>query len=853
MGMQAVLKFLNFLVANKVILLNLAGLAAVYAVLQLWAWLVYGPKDTVGNGITIGQAKAFDNRSLQLRIERLSASLANLKVVNQNVTENLATLQRQTTSKSSRSLTLEAKATPGTAGDNESAAATGNGKGGATKATESDEETQSETKPAVALAASDVLSDQLNLASQILNLETLYERSLTDRLLGEKTRLQTVLGFQVSITPPRGCENSVAVAEVAVRMPDDKPISLVALIPQEKTYNAQTVSTSAQSIGGSAVASVLTLGFTSKGESRQLFIHRDSDTIAFERDARSQPTLFENDSAATVFGWEFRPVLGRSSVTAGTRQMLAVIAVPTEELETESEISLQIQTRSYWRHFNRRTQTTSGKWSWLPWRVDRSRKIDSEVQDLIIPNTARIQGALAPRVKEIKWVNSGADRATVIVKGWNFFSGTKVVIGGKTYREEDGSLTLKSHQALEFETTIAALATGDCVLSGRFGSSTQFIVETEKRIASLGIDQAEIAPGSSTKEVYIKVDIKGLDADGLEVDLVVKDIQKLPEPILFVGTEAIRMPYDYFDLPEPAPADGKDARAKGEGSTDSQAKEVRGTTKVLAEGESPITEVAPANLKDELAKADSPAGATETGAKKDGSDAANQDGEKKYIRVGAWIPKSLATSSSVAFRVPFCGFGYHTSYPLTYSEPSVTLMGNDGDYSVFRIASPLGFLKPFSVELDKKYKEGCPELRKTSSTDWRFRVPTKTVTKYQQLVLRSGSAGPHVLPISVEAKPEPETTIVTTGKPPQIKTGGIGPVEWSGTELNKVSGVTLITAGAKSPITLEFHAYDSGKKIEVYFTEESTATVGKAEVKFQIEGGEPKKATLFITKGTPES
>jgi len=69
------------------------------------------------------------------------------------------------------------------------------------------------------------------------------------------------------------------------------PVSLVALIPQEKTYNAQTVSSSAQSIGGSAVASVLTLGFSSKGESRQLFIHRDSDTIAFERDPRSKPTL----------------------------------------------------------------------------------------------------------------------------------------------------------------------------------------------------------------------------------------------------------------------------------------------------------------------------------------------------------------------------------------------------------------------------------------------------------------------------------------------------------------------------------------------------------------------------------
>ena len=218
----------------------------------------------------------------------------------------------------------------------------------------------------MALAASDILSDQLNLASQILNLETLYERSLTDRLIGKESRLQTVLGFQVSINPPQGCENSVAIVEVAVRMLGGDPISLVALIPQEKTYNSQTVSTSSQSIGGSAVASVLNVGFSSKGESRQLFIHRDSDTIAFERDARSKPTVFENDSTATVFGWEFRPVLGRASVTAGTRQMLAVIAVPIVEFNEERETVLQIQTRSYWRRFNPRTQTTGSKWGRSP-------------------------------------------------------------------------------------------------------------------------------------------------------------------------------------------------------------------------------------------------------------------------------------------------------------------------------------------------------------------------------------------------------------------------------------------------------------------------------------------------------
>ena len=90
------------------------------------------------------------------------------------------------------------------------------------------------------------------------------------------------------------------------------PISLVALMPQEKTYNAETVSASERSIGGSAVARVLTLNVSSKSGSRQLFIHRDADTVAFER----QP---DPAQGTIVFGWEFRPVLGRRTVSVGIR------------------------------------------------------------------------------------------------------------------------------------------------------------------------------------------------------------------------------------------------------------------------------------------------------------------------------------------------------------------------------------------------------------------------------------------------------------------------------------------------------------------------------------------------------
>lgn len=886
--MQEVVKLINFLVANKVILLNLAGLAAVYAVIELWAWLAYGPKDTTGNGITIGRPKAFDNRSLQLRIERLSNSLANLKVVNQNVTESLSTIQKQSTVTTSRSITLEAKASPAKTGDDATQKSKEGDKGGAlSESAAADDAGKSESKSAVALSASDVLSDQLNLASQILNLETLYERSLTDRLIEKETRLQTVLGFQVSITPPRGCENSVAVVEVAVRMPGkDDPVSLVAMIPQEKTYNAQTVSTSAQSISGSAVFNVVDLGFTRKGESRQLFIHKDSDTIAFERDPRSQPTVFDNDSTATVFGWEFRPVLGRSSVSPGTRQMLAMIAVPTAEFEKEGEVTLQIQTRSYWRNFNQRTQTSGGKWSLLPWSVDQSMRVDSALQVLKIPNTARIQGALEPVVKSITWVNSGADRATVIVTGKNFFSGTKVLIGGVAYREEDGSLTLKSSQALEFETTIASLVKGDCVLSGRFGASFKFTRTTDSPITALTITKAVIESSSFTQEVYMLIDLKGLNSKGKEVDLQVKDIQQLPEPILFVGAEVIPMPYDYFDIKsedadgeqdetseaEAENKDGQDPPRSGQTELTAEAakdklsppsdvarKAAVGKEAVSAVGEKAASHVdkqAAVEEKAADAVAEKAAAGESDPGKDDETDSEQSATEKSYVQVGAWIPKSLASSPSVSFRVPFCGFEYQTSYPLSYAEPTVTWMGSDGDDCIFRIASPTGFIKPLKVELDTIYEEGSQELEKASAIDYRFRVPIRTVKKYKSIILRPGRGDPYVVPLCIEDKAPAQSRIITMGKPPQIKKGSVGALEWLGSGLENVTSATLMTRLAPLPSTspfvrtpVDFSTYDEGKKIEVYFTEKSTSAAGKAFVEFKFAGGETKIAPLFITNG----
>lgn len=828
---------MNFITENSTALLITAIviviLLAVYAYFEIRALRRNGPKDITGNGITIGKAKAFDNRTLTLRVERLSASLANLKVVNQNVTENLANLQQQSSSEVTRSLSLDLKSGTAKAADKTDTTAQTTDKD-SDKTTKPGTTNQSalataESKPAVGLAASDMLSDQLNLASQILNLEMLYERSLTDRLIDGGARLQAVLGFQVSITPPARCENCVAIVEVGVRikestLPADaaitapagsthevpSPVSLVALIPQEKTYNAQSFSNSARSIGGSAVSSVLTLGYTSKGESRQLFIHRDSDTIAFERDPTSAPKLFDDGPLATVFGWEFRPVLDRATVTAGTRQMLAVIAVPVPDAVplpgniNSDPVTLEIKTRSYWRRYNRKKQTTSHRWSWLPWKVDASN-VKQSVVSLDIPTTAKIQDNLKPIVTEIKWVNSGPDRATVIVRGANFFSGTKVVIGGAVLREEDGTLILKSSQALEFETGIASLTNGDAVLSGRFGSSFHLIIPADKRpVTGLFMERAQIRPFRYTKSFRITIDIRGKDENADDVDLSLSDLQKLPDAILFVGNEPVPMPYEYSNV-DP--------------------------------------------LK--------------------GSKPGESISEKKFVRVAAWIPaKTLARSPSLAFRVPFCGIDYQAALPLVFSEPTVTRMGAEGDYSIFRIAQSPLLGSPLKVELDQVYEEQSwlpklgispnnqAKLIRTSKIDCRFRVPTEIVSKFQNLVVRTTEdAEPYFLPIPYDDKPKPK--IDKSMKPPEMIKSSVGPIEWLGSGLDAISSATLykgtMSEGALPPgespqigIPADCVAYDNGEKISVSFSKGSTDFVGKAEVEFQTPAGDSIRVPFFI-------
>jgi hypothetical protein len=248
--------------------------------------------------------------------------------------------------------------------------------------------------------------------------------------------------------------------------------------------------------------------------------------------------------------------------------------------------------------------------------------------------------------------------------------------------------------------------------------------------------------------------------------------------------------------------------------------------------------------------------------KQPGNDAAipNQPPDTtKFVRVEAWIAeKTLAKNQSVTFRVPFCGTDFIASQPLSFTVPSITRLGGDETTSVFRIAHPLGFSSSVSVELDRTYGEGGTELVKSSDVDYRFQVSTSIARQYENIIVRIGSTDPYLLSMPKEPRPVLHPTIINDDKPARIARKSRGPVEWSGSGLDGITGVLLYTdvqaggvaASGQDPlipgVPADFAIYDLNKRIEVYFSDGSTAIPCKASVEFTTVLGAVIRMPMYI-------
>ena len=355
--------------------------------------------------------------------------------------------------------------------------------------------------------AGDLLSDQVNLTYQIFNLRMLLERSLSDRLLDGSARRQAVVGFNISLDPPAYAKDSAAVVEITVESPKSGvgSVSLVAMMPQEKTYNAVALDTKSNAFSGSAVSSYVNVGVAGRRSSRTMYLYRDNDTIAYEDMMRA-----EADSELQ-FGWVFRPVLGRRSVSPGMRQMFAVLALPAQDEaecagkgQAEKECvlaaasSMTVKVRTYWKKYKRDTLTTYSRSQVVGWPGFRNLFGTPAVlsdpymnfatySGVAVESPAVTDGALKPKIQSVSWTYTGAKSILVSLKGANFFPGTSVILGGRTYKESAGNLLIKSDSIMDIATDLDGLVRADGVVVGRYGAAEPIVVDSSSSTPSTSL------------------------------------------------------------------------------------------------------------------------------------------------------------------------------------------------------------------------------------------------------------------------------------------------------------------------------------------------------------------------------
>ena len=467
------------------------------------------------NGIGVGLPKVFDNRTLTLQLEKLKQQLNQQQTQNgvidlKSVAAALNNLQGLSQQETSTALSVTGSPTPATTLTN--TLNTGNvdtsGNPLPNTTTTQNQTTNSSVTPTAPAfdsfatlpagfnptfgsSASDLLNDQMNLSYQIINLQMLLDRALSDRIYpqdsGGGTRLQTVLGFNVSLDPPRTANDAVAVVEVTLKSDPGGDISLVALMPQEKTYNSAALSSKSNAYSGAAMAGAFQVSGGVRKRSQVFYLYKDVDTLSYER-----MTL----DGSIVFGWMFRPVLGRRSVTPGFKQLFAVFALPRTDCidpakDDACAVKVTPKVRTYWKKYDRNTQTgfrreeanrARDAWYGLTIGLAKPQLFSHagyqnyrEYGTVRVGATGEYQRQLTPTVTRIEWRPTGAKTTTISVKGNNFFTDTQVLLGDTKYSEAAGNMAIKSDQSFELASTLDQVASGTGVIEGRYGLSTPLV------------------------------------------------------------------------------------------------------------------------------------------------------------------------------------------------------------------------------------------------------------------------------------------------------------------------------------------------------------------------------------------
>lgn len=444
------------------------------------------------NGIVVGEPKVFDNRDLEIILDDLKAQLEGFQAIDQ--TKVLAALEKIQGSQA-RSLSTKVEAKPLALPGFERVEEPGANGALVTKSLKTTGAQQTPSPPDLGAAPSlslpvsnfgisdqDLLTRQLDLQYQITNVRMLLQRSVSDRFYDGGTkeagkiapgaRLMVVVGFQISLSPSIDHKGMSAQVEIEIEPCDGtrRRPSLVALMPQQKTYNAASLSKKSNAFGAVAPVSAFTLGASVSSSSETFYLYQDADTYAFELPSESP------DSKTLRFGWQFRPVLGKPAVEPGIRQLFAVIALDEVDsartrtrcyntADNPNSVPLRVTAKSHWLRYNTKKRLAKS----TP-QLARNEYVGKPFP---VPVTAYLQSGLTPKITEADLESIGGGKALVRISGENFSRDTSVSIGDRTIEPDSSAFVIRSNNQLQFVAPIADLLRGETSLTGgRYGFST---------------------------------------------------------------------------------------------------------------------------------------------------------------------------------------------------------------------------------------------------------------------------------------------------------------------------------------------------------------------------------------------
>jgi len=315
-------------------------------------------------------------------------------------------------------------------------------------------------QPQFGISAQDLLAEQTALFYQITNLRLLLDRSLSDRIsftpkdgfnIGSK-RDQIVIGFQITIEAEH--KDAVAESEIAITGPD---VSLVSLLPMDKTYNVASVTKSSKAVDVGAVVQLIGVGAAVGKTQESIYLIKDTDTVSLER-----PVDNSEIGKTIKFAWQFRPVLGQRTVEPGRRQVFALISVPQGG---DVMRALKVTATTKWRRYDRKLKSVGDLVSGTTTNV----QYRDQTPNLSDPSSADF--GLKPYIFNVGWNDTGTGQVLAIVEGSGFTPDTSLVLGNTVLNRPENGLTVANERRMIILAPAQLLARSLPLLVGRYGTT----------------------------------------------------------------------------------------------------------------------------------------------------------------------------------------------------------------------------------------------------------------------------------------------------------------------------------------------------------------------------------------------